>query len=66
MRAIRRSLNPLRATSSGMQHFLAPAVFQTLAPNVQSLSLNALNYLISEPVILLSFILLQNNVKNGS
>ena len=46
-----RTLILLSASRSGIQHFLAPAVFQTLAPNVQSLSLNARNFLISEPVL---------------
>ena len=31
-------LNPLSASSSVMQQFLAPAVFLTLAPNVQQIA----------------------------
>ena len=36
-----------------MQQLLEPSVFLTLAPNVQSLSLNTRNFLISEPLLLL-------------
>ena len=46
-----------------MQQLLAPSVFLTRAPNVQSLSLNARNFFISEPVLLLLFILFSNKVK---
>jgi len=43
-------MNHFSASSSGMQQFLAPDVFLTLAPNVQLLSLNTHNFLISEPI----------------
>ena len=45
--------NPFNASSSGMQQFLAPAVFffLTQAPNIQSLSLNSHNFLISESAL---------------
>ena len=45
--------NPFSASSSGMQQqqLLVPAVFLSLAPNVQSLSLNARNFLISQTVL---------------
>ena len=50
------SFNPLSASSAaGMQQLLAPAVFLTLAPNIQSLSLNTRNFLISEPNLLRFF-----------
>ena len=44
---------PLSASSSGMQQFLATAVLPTLAPNVQSLSLNAHG---SEAILLQFFV----------
>ena len=40
-------LDPFNASSSGMQQLLAPHIFLTMAP----LSLNARNFLISEPVL---------------
>ena len=49
------SFNPF---GSGMRQLLVPAVFLTLAPNVQSLTLNARNFLISEPILLLLVLLL--------
>ena len=58
------SLNPFRTSGSGMQQLLAPAssllffsssFFQTLAPNIQSLTLNTRNFLVSEPLLLQLF-----------
>ena len=47
----RQGLNPFSVSSSGMRQLPAPAVLLTLAPSVQSLSLNARNFRISESVV---------------
>ena len=54
-------INPFSASSPGMQQLLAPAGLLTLAPNVQSPSLNAHNYFISEPVLLQFFYRVRSN-----
>ena len=55
-------INPSCASSSGLQQLLVPAaVFLTLAPNIQSLSLDACDFLISEPILFAIFCRIKQN-----